>query len=371
MFRKIAAVQVLSGGAFLASFTFIPIYARELGMSNLDVSVMAALYGLCSFSSAYTFGRMADKKGKRLLLRIGLISASVFCLTQALSWNFPSITLFRMMAGVGFGMFPAALAAYAFEAKAKMGKFSAFGALGWALSLPLSGYVADLFTVPSVFILASLLLFLAFVLSSFFPRIKEARVVAPRIPIGMMIRNRTVLLPTFLRHAAASSIWVLWPIFLHERLDLSLMQIGTVQATNAITQFATMYLAGDRLPPKASFSAGLVLTSIAALSFTIIDTYPLFLLTQVLLGMSWAFMYVGALRWILDTNIERASSAGLLTSTISFSGLFGPFISIAIVALLPGLSYLGPMYFAAAVSLAAFILSVGSYLVGRAKSVDG
>jgi MFS family permease len=127
--------------------------------------------------------------------------------------------------------------------------------------------------------------------------------------------------------------------------------IGIVQATNALTQFAAFYLLGDKVPPRPAFIIGLVLTGIAAYSFTVLDSYPLFLLTQVILGMSWAFVYIGALRLMLNTNEERGTVTGLLNSSIGLSALIGPLIAITIVAVFPGSSYEGPMYLTAAASL--------------------
>ncbi|MCK5772784.1 MAG: MFS transporter [Thermoplasmata archaeon] len=355
MFKKIAALQLLSGGAFLASFTFIPIFARELGMTNFEVSLIAISYAISSFLSSYMFGRAADRYGRRLMLRIGLISATIFTFSQGMAWTDGSLILFRMLAGIGFGMFPAALAAYAFEGNIKLGRFSAFGALGWAAALPVSGYIANTFSLPYVFFFGSGLLFCAFLITTFLPRVPEVKRKVPLLPFKLIARNGSVLFPYMVRHSTAASIWVLWPIFLKEELGLDMFQLGIVQATNASTQFAAMFLIGDRLKPRTSFITGLFLTGAAALSFTLIDTFPLFLITQLILGLSWALLYVGALRWMMDLNPEKATSAGLLNSVISFSSILGPIFSLLIIAALPDLSYEGPMYFAAAGSFGAFL----------------
>jgi sugar phosphate permease len=167
----------------------------------------------------------------------------------------------------------------------------------------------------------------------------------------MIFKNRLVLFPMIIRHSSASAIWVLWPLFLYERIGLSLYEIGIVQAVNALTQFAAFYIMGDKVPPRPAFIVGLVLSGIAALSFIVIQTFPLFLVTQVLLGMSWAMLYIGALRLMLGTNEERGTATGLLNSSIGLSALIGPVIAIAIVAAFPGSSYEGPMYLTAAASL--------------------
>ncbi|MGA1873101.1 MAG: MFS transporter [Thermoplasmatota archaeon] len=355
MFKRIAAIQILSSGAFLASFTYIAIYAREAGLTNFHITVMASLYSMATFFSAYLFGRLADTYGKRKVLLVGLFSLIFFTISQALARDVFSFMSFRFFAGIGFGMFPAALAAYAFEAKAKMGRFSAFGALGWGLSLLFSGVVAEQFGVWSVFVFAGAMVSLGLVIATRLGRIPEVRIRTPLLPLGMIRKNYRVLFPFIMRHTTAASIWVLWPLFLQDKVGLSFWEIGVVQATNALTQFLSMFLIGDHLRPRTSIGIGLVASALAFISFTVIQDFPLFLITQVLLGFSWANLYVGSLRLMLDRNRERATAAGLLASSISLSSLIGPLISLLIVKLLPDSSFEGPMYLAFGASLAAFI----------------
>jgi MFS family permease len=355
VFKRIAAIQVLANGAFLASFTYMAIYASEAGLTNFHITLMASLYSMATFISAYVFGRLADRYGKRKVLLVGLFSLIFFTGTQALAGDVFSFLSYRFFAGIGFGMFPAALAAYAFEAKAKMGRFSAFGALGWGLALLLSGVVAEQFGVWSVFIFAAGLVALSLVVALRLDPIPEARIRAPIFPFKMFAKNYRVLLPFIIRHTSAAAIWVLWPIFLHEKIGLSFWEIGIVQATNALTQFVSMYAIGDRLKPRTSIAIGLLASAIAFISFTRIQQFPLFLITQVILGFSWANLYVGSLRAMLDRNKERATAAGLLNSSISLSSLLGPLISLVIVQLLPGSSFEGPMYLAFITSMGAFI----------------
>lgn len=368
MFKRIAAIQVLTGGASMASFTYISLYAREISLTNLEITIIAALFATASFLSAYLFGRAADRYGRRKILIIGLSCASFFVLLQAVGMNFPLLAGGRMLAGIGFGMFPAALSVYAYEADIRMGKFSSFAALGWGGALPVSGAIAQHISITAVFIFASALVLASLIISLGLPRIREARFLAPLLPLKMIIKNHKVLVPLIIRHSSASAIWVLWPLFLRERIGLDLFEIGLIQSTNAITQFTTFYMIGDRIPPKISLIAGLVMTAIAATSFILIQSFPLFLITQVFLGMSWSLMYIGALRIMLKVNYERATATGLLNSSISISALFGPGISLFIVAVLPHASYEGPMVLAAVASVIASLYFASlAFIWGRDK----
>jgi len=363
--KRIAAIQVLSSGAFLASFTYIAIYAKEAGLTNFQITVMASLYATATFFSAYIFGRLADIYGKRKVLIVGLFSLIFLAGSQALASDLFSFLSFRFFAGIGFGMFPAALAAYAFESKAKMGRFSAFGALGWGLSLLLSGVVADRFGVWSVFIFAGAMAGISLIIALRLGKIPEVRIRSSLLPFKMFKKNYRVLVPFIIRHSTAASIWVLWPVFLHEELGLNFWEIGIVQATNALTQVLSMFIVGDHLKPRTLIGIGLITSALAFISFTLVQEFPLFLITQVLLGFSWANLYVGSLRIMLDRNKERASAAGLLASSISLSSLIGPLISLVIVQVLPNSSFEGPMYLAFGASMVAFL-----YFLSQIKGID-
>lgn len=356
VFKRIAAIQVLSNGAFLASYTYISIYADSSGLTKFHIALMASLYAIATFISAYTFGKLADRYGRRKILLIALDLLVVLVAMQALAFNLPTFLTFRFLAGVGFGMFPAALAAYAFEVKTKMGKFASFGALGWGLALLLSGLVAERFGVYSVFFFCASMVLGSLFISFTLKPIREVRIRTPLLPIRMFIKNHKVLLPMIIRHTTANSIWVLWPLFLKEIIGLTLFQIGIVLAVNSITQFIFMFLFTDRIRSQTSILIGLSFSAIAFISFTIIRSFPLFLITQIFLGLSWAYLYVGSLRSMLERNKERATAVGLLNSSISISGLFGPFISMLIVELYPDLSFEGPMYLAFGASILSLVL---------------
>jgi sugar phosphate permease len=209
--------------------------------------------------------------------------------------------------------------------------------------------------VRAVFYMASIFAMASFLIALTLDAIPEARIRSPLIPLKMIIRNREVILPFIMRHATASSIWVLWPLFLKEEIGLSLFQIGLVQATNALTQFGAMFLLGDRISPRKSVGIGLILSSIAVLSFVVVKSFPLFLLTQVILGLSWANLFVGNLRSMLIKNKERATAVGLLNSSISLSALIGPFIALILVEILPQIPYEAPMILAGISAFLAFI----------------
>jgi len=73
--------------------------------------------------------------------------------------------------------------------------------------------------------------------------------------------------------------------------------------------------------------------------------------TQVALGMSWAFLYVGSLKFVLERGVERATSSGLLGSALSISATAGPLLGGAIAEAFQRTT---PMYVAAGLAVIAF-----------------
>jgi predicted MFS family arabinose efflux permease len=73
----------------------------------------------------------------------------------------------------------------------------------------------------------------------------------------------------------------------------------------------------------------------------------------VILSLAWGFLYVGCLKFVMERNVEKATSTGILNSTMHISGIIGAFIGGTIAF------YLGRVaniYTAAVLSFIALIL---------------
>ncbi|MDD3042226.1 MAG: MFS transporter, partial [Methanosarcinaceae archaeon] len=73
------------------------------------------------------------------------------------------------------------------------------------------------------------------------------------------------------------------------------------------------------------------------------------------IAFSWAFLYVGSTRLVIEQNLEKATAAGLINSMIGAAGVFG--------ALLGGLlsqsfGFRATMLVAALLSLVGFFLFI-------------
>ena len=335
----------------LSAFTYVPILAREhLGISELLVTVIVGGYATTAFIASYIFGRAGDIYGRRIVIRLGLLLSTLTLGLLLLSSSFEILFIVRIMNGFCFGIYPGALAAYAYESKMKMGRYATWGAAGWGIGTLFAGYAAG-FNIYYAFIIGTLFLTVAFGSALTLPLVPREIVKVPWFPVETFKRNASIYLAVFLRHSSANAIWTLWPLFLFD-LGGDTFSIAVVQAINAIAQVLFMVTVTDRFDSKRLISIGLITSAIVFVWFPFARTIIEILPTQVLLGFAWATLYVGALKYVTENNKERSTAAGLLTSMLSLSGVVGPILAAVVYIIWPG--YAPIMLYAAIMSLIAY-----------------
>ena len=323
------AVQFLVNAGYFAAVIFLPLYAEgpSIGASEAQLGAIVAGGHFAGFVSSFVFGRLADIRGRRTVLLGGLAASSLFASLQVFAANPLVLGLMWLGFGFAFGSFPGTLLAYAYESGRPLGRFSSLGSLGWGFGTFLAGVVAVVSSNEKwSFLLASVLLLVAFVVSARIRFDGEVRLPVPRFPLAVMRRNWPVYAAIVVRHTGANMIWVIFPLFLAQDLGMSRFAIGVVYATNAVTQFVVMVLAVDRYGSVRLVFAGLALSALTFFTFTLAGNLGEIVATQIALGMSWAFLYVGALKFVLERGVERATSSGLLGSAISISATIGPLL---------------------------------------------
>lgn len=332
---KTETIQVMAGAASLAAFTYVPILARDvLGLSEFYVTLLVGSYGAAGFVSSYIFGRAGDIYGRRIILRFGLLMGTVSFGLICLASNPEILFIVRTLNGFAIGMYPGALAAYAYDSKMKMGRFASFGALGWGFGTVLAGYAAG-FNIYYAFLVSSLFFMVAFASALTLPTVQEIQIDVPRFPVETIRQNAPVYLAVLIRHSSAFALWTLWPLFL---LDLGgdLFTIGLVQATNSIAQVVFMIGITDRMEKRHLLPLGLLSTGVTFAWFALVTNIYQIFPAQVLLGFSWACLYVGALKYVTEENEERATASGILTSVMSMAQIIGPAIAAVLYAIWPG-----------------------------------
>lgn len=337
----------------LSAFTYVPILAREnLGISEILIAVMVGGFAATSFISSYIFGRAGDVYGRRIVIRLGLLLSTISFSLLIFSSSFETLFIIRLTNGFCIGMYPGALAAYAFESKMKMGRFATWGAAGWGIGTLFAGYAAG-FNIYYAFVMSTIFLIIAFGSALTLAPVQQVTMKVPWFPIETFKRNSSIYMAVLIRHSGAFAIWTLWPLFLYD-LGGDPFLIAVVQATNAVAQVIFMITLTDRINSKRLVAIGLIASAVAFAWFPFATNIFEILPSQVLLGLSWACLYVGALKFVTDNNKERSTASGLLMSVLSLSGIIGPIIAAIIYSIWPG--YAPIMFFAMAMTVLASVL---------------
>jgi MFS family permease len=340
----------MAGAALLSAFTYVPILASDLGISEILVTVIVGGYATASFFASYIFGRAGDIYGRRIVIKLGLLLALITFSLLLVTTNFETLFIVRVLNGFCVGIYPGALAAYAYESKMKMGRFATWGAAGWGIGTLFAGYAAS-FNVYYAFLMSTIFLAIAFASALTLPEVPMEVVKVPWFPVETFKRNASIYIAFFLRHSSAFAIWTLWPLFLVS-IGGDNFTIAVVQATNALAQVFFMATIVDRIDSKKLVSIGLITSAVTFFWFPFARNIIEILPTQILLGFTWATLYVGALKYVTENNKERSTASGLLTSFMSLSGVAGPIIAALIYTIWPG--YAPIMIYAGVMSLIAF-----------------
>lgn len=321
---KPEAIQLLSNAGLFGPVIIVPVILQnDFGATNDVIGLIAGAFAAFGFISSYLFGRASDMHGRRLVLQLGLLLSGMVTVVQAaaLMWGgFVFFSGIRILLGFCGGIFPAALLAYAYESKSKMGKFSAWGAAGWGIGNLTVGLFGTFY--EAAYLYCAAILFLSYFIALRLPFTHEVRMEVPFFPVKLIRTNAPVYSAMLIRHTGANMIWVTYPLFLAS-IGADATWIGIIYAVNAFGQFFVMNVL-DSFDPALLVAVGLGSSAATFFAFTLVGSYWQIIPAQILLAIAWGCLYVGSLRYVMDRNKEKATVTGLLSSTMSMSGILGP-----------------------------------------------
>ncbi|MEM4347080.1 MAG: MFS transporter [Candidatus Altiarchaeota archaeon] len=350
---RASTIQFLTYAASMASYTFIPLLANELNASKFEVGIIVAVYGLAFLLSSYVFGRFADIHERELILRSGLIISAITFFMQIFIVDKITLLIIRILNGISIGIYPSALISHVHDRKKKIGRFSSYGSLGWAFGTFIAGIVTS---YHGIFILSSFLFFIAFFLS-FKLKMTHEKISVPFFPVKLIRKNFSVYLAFFFRYLGAMSIWAVFPLYLFS-LGADKFWIAMLYVVNYLTQFIFMRIS-DKFKSEKIIYIGLALSTFVFFLYSLTKSYTEVIPIQILLGISWAFLYVGSLIYLMDRNVEKATSIGIFNSITALSSVVGPFFGGFISEVF---SFRELMYFASILSAFGFFIFFRRYM---------
>ena len=338
-------------------FVFMPIIAQGVTESIFEIGLIVASFSLAQILSEIYFGRHSDKKGTRLkFIRIGFIGCAVAFGMHYFADDITLLFLVRIAAGIASGIMIPAMIAYAYEVnvdKKRAATVISFHALGWLAGIAAAGIANDL---RLIFLISAASFVIGLLFTIRLPNPTQEKELEPGTTKKVILKNKFLFLSLLLRHIGAASVWTILPIMLMEKLGAELYQISIVYVANTLTAFILMNLMASKinLSNVSKFKIGIGCTTFVFIGLSIISDWWMAMPFMALVGATWAFLFIGGNFHLMENN-PRSTSTGIFSSTLSISTVIGPIVagSIAVV-----FDYVAVMYFAIAIIVCAFIVSL-------------
>jgi MFS family permease len=358
----LAAINLLSNCAVETSNVFIALYARDIGSSNLQVGYIAAASGIAFLVSSFLFGRLSDIHGRMKYIRIGLGLTALSYLSQILAHSPIALLAARSSVGFALGINSSVIMAYTYENQRQIGSFISYGALGWLIGAMTAAIVKD---YVALFIISSVVAFLAFIMSLLLVEKATSHIQVARFPLSLIKADYKVYLGFFLRQLGGNAIWAVWPLY-QASIGATKLWIALVEVTNMVGQIVAMRFI-ERFNPARMFQAGLLLSAIVFVVYGLLTRYWQLIPVQLFLAIAYSSLFVGALSYLLRHHPEYGTTSGLMNSANAISGSLGPFLG-GVVSEAWGYATL--MYVGAGITLLGF-LSARGLKVRTPKTANG
>ena len=338
-------------------FVFMPIIAKGVTDSVFEIGLVVASFSFAQILSEIYFGRHSDKKGTRLqFIRIGFIGCAATFGLHYFADDLTLLFLARIGAGIASGIMIPAMIAYAYESndeKRKVATVISFHALGWMAGIIAAGVVND---VKTIFMVSSAFFIIGFFISTKLPNIVSKKELEPGTTKKVITKNKFLFLSLLLRHIGAASAWTILPIMLMEELGAELYEISIVYISNTLAAFVLMNLMANKIKMSnvAKFKVGVGASTFVFVGLALISDWWMAMPFMALVGGTWAFLFVGGNFHLMENN-PRSTSTGIFSSTLSIATVVGPVIAGSIAF---AFDYVSVMYFAIAIILCAFVVSL-------------
>ena len=338
------------------TFVFMPIIASLVAKSVFEIGIIVASFAFAQILTETYFGRMSDRKAKRLLfIRVGFILCAITFGLHYFADNTTYLIIARLGAGIASGIMIPPMLAYAYEAgkgKSKVASVISFHALGWLAGIVAAGLAND---EKLIFVVSSCFFIIGFIISLKLPKIQTEKIVEKGIIKKIIVKNKFLFSSLLIRHIGAAAAWTVLPIMLMEYFGAELYQVSMVYVANTLTAFLVMNLMSKRIQIQniTKFKIGIGMTVIVFVGLALITDWWMAWPFMAIVGCSWAFLFIGGNFHLMENN-PRSTSTAIFSSTLAISTVIGPVIA-GIIAYYT--DYTAVMIFAIVVTLTAFIIS--------------
>jgi len=313
MIKKVFPVLALSIFASMLGVGIIvpllPLYAENLGATGIWIGIIFASFSISRAIISPMVGRLSDRRGRRLLLSIGLLSSSIISLGY-MSDSLWGLTIVRLLHGAASGMIQPVAQAYIGDIAPEgeegkwMGYFNAAFFAGFGCGPLMGGVLTDHFGMNVSFFTMGGLNMLAFLIVAFLlPEIRQRKAASRPIPSFQEMGSSGMIKGLFsfqLVFALGRGIFSTFlPIFAGIYIGLSPTLIGILVAVNFLLM-ALIQVYGGNIADKFNRTALVAISSLViAASIALIP----------LGGDFWQLLWICALGGISGAIATPAASA--------------------------------------------------------------
>ena len=337
---------------FLATVTFVPLFARSLGIGMAEIGFIMGMYFIVATVMMVTIGSLSDIGGLRnIIIVIGLAGSAVIYWLIGISTTYPQLLILAgLLAAADSAYRPTSVAVIAqLSSRPTMGRnigiFNAFIAGGMGVGCLIGGQIADKFGLSSVFTMSALILVVGTLSSMTSLRIDKKNIFnsksrIKKINFNLLSMRREYLITSgllllcvslFFRNAGFRGITSFLPIYL-TNLGAENSLIGLIIAFNFAVQIVLMPSMGwmsDRIGRKRILSLGMFATFLATFLLSIVNNPLQVFGIELAVAFSWASLLVASNAFVADVSPpERIGSMmGLVFTSMNLGGVIGPIVA--------------------------------------------
>lgn len=327
----------------------LSIYARDMGASGVWIGLVMASYAIANIVSTPLFGRLSDRKGRKIFLLFGLLAYSLISLCYIFSTNLPLLCLIRLLHGAAGGTVLPIAAAYIGDVSPKgeegkwMGYASAAFYSGFGVGPLLGGVMSQYAGITFTFsFMAGLNLIALIIIFFFLPKIgpRQTPVAGPRASFKEVFRSKIVsgLFSYQIAGAISQGSFITFLPIIGTAKGLSLTLVGVI-ISGTMSLMSLMGTVSGRIADK--FNKRLLIVGGSCLIVTALITLPqsslfwiiLPLALTLALGAGIANPAIAALSVTEGRKFGMGSTMGVVNMGMSIGFSVGPIVAGKVVDL--------------------------------------
>ena len=339
----LSAHYFFSFAALGFTFTFLPLYLQDRGLSLTQIGALSAIYALAGASTQIPFGMLSDRLGRRKPIAIaGALFLGVAYLIFDRIETFAGFCLLYLIAGVLFfttvTITNALISDWTAGTRSTARNFGItriWGSLGFISALVLVGILPRISEggtlLPAIAVLHWMSSLSISIVTEPERHGRDAQPVVTAVPRLLGNVNLSVFLLAFLLYRVAENGGISFLSLYLRELQGSRSVIALAYALNAAVEIPFMIWVGnasDRTGRRPPLVIAFIVLPVRLFLYSQLGSPAQVFLVQMLHGFTFSFMLVSSLAFVADLSPGqlRATGQGMLNMVAATGMGVGPFL---------------------------------------------